>query len=106
CVVAVEDIKEWVLIANGGAELRVKQGGNIAINGEQYGGLIKVQELRTELTKVNTFLTTLRSAIQSAPVAPGDGGAAFKSALISALSALQVPTYTNIESSKTKHGGV
>jgi phage gp45-like len=106
CVVAVEDIKEWIVKANGGAELRLKPGGAISINGDQYGGLVKVQELRTDLTKVNTFLTTLREAIQSAPVAPGDGGAAFKAALMSAIAALQVPTYTNIESTKTKHGGV
>jgi hypothetical protein len=36
--------------------------------------------------RVSQALTTLYNAISSAPVAPGDGGATFKAALVSALS--------------------
>lgn len=105
-LISAEDVKEYVIKVAGGAEIRVGQNGITSINGEQYGGLVVAQELRTELAKVNTYLTTLRSAIQAAPVSPGDGGAAFKASLASALSSMQIPTYTNIESTKTKHGSL
>lgn len=105
-VLAVEDIKEHIIRCDGDAEVRVKPNGMVTLNGEQYGGLVKVQELRSELAKVNLFLTTLRTAIQSAPVVANDGGASFKAAVAAAIASLQLPNYNGIESNKTKHGGV
>lgn len=105
-VVQVEDVKEYVVKVRGGAELRVLPNGAVSINGEAYGGLVKVQELRTELGKVNTYLEALRTAIQTCIISPGDGGAALKTAMAGAISGTQLPTYTNIESTKTKHGGL
>lgn len=103
-VIAVEDIEEHIVKVNGNAELRVKPNGNITINGDQYGGLVKVQELRTELDKVTSFLNTLRNAINSAGAGPD--AAPFKAALSAALGPLPLPSYTNIESDKTKHGSL
>lgn len=105
-VVQVEDIKEHLVRVNGGAELRIKPNGVVIVNGEQFGGLVKVQELRSELSKVNAFLATLRQAISAAPITPGDGGAAFKIAVNAAIASQQLPTYTDIENTKVKHGGV
>lgn len=105
-VVSAEDVKEHVVRVNGGAEIRVKPNGTITLNGDQFGGLVKVQELRSELAKVNAFLATLRSAINAAPVVSGDGGAAFKGALSAAIGGLQLPSYNGIENTKVKHAGV
>jgi hypothetical protein len=105
-VTDVETIESWVLHLDGGATIEAKPNGAVAINGDQYGGLVKVEELRQELAKVNTFLTTLRQAIASAPVVGGDGGASMKAYIASQLGGLQIPTYNTIESTRTKHGGV
>jgi hypothetical protein len=102
----VETIDRWVLKLDTGAELVASQGGEVAINGDQYGGLVKVNELRTELQKVNTFLTALRTAISSAIPVPNDGGAALKIAITNAIAGQQLPTYSGIESTRTKHGGL
>lgn len=105
-VVHVERIERWFLQLPGKASIEALPSGEVHLNGQSFGGIIKVQELRAELAKVNTFLLTLRSTITGAVPVAGDGGAAIKTALASALQSLQLPTYTNIESPKTKHGGV
>lgn len=105
-VLHVERIERWFLNLPGKASIEARPNGNVLINGESYGGLVKVQELRSELQKVNTFLITLRTAITAAVPAPGDGGAAIKAAVASAIQTLQLPTYTSIESQRTKHGGL
>jgi hypothetical protein len=105
-VTDVETIDRFVLHVHGGATVEVGPNGALALNGEQYGGLVKVQELRQELAKVTTFLSTIRTAIAAAPVTPGDGGGAFKASVSGMLGGLQLPTYTTIESTRTKHGGV
>lgn len=101
-LVSCEEVDRVLVKLAGGATVEVKNDGTLELNGAQYGGLVKVQELRQELAKVNTFLTTLRSAINSAP--GGGDVAPFKGALTAALASLQIPTYNTIESQTTKHG--
>lgn len=105
-VLGVETPEKLIAIADGDASVELLPGGIVKVNGDSYGGLVKVQELRSELQKVTTFLTTIRQAIAAAPVAPNDGGASFKASVSTALSSLQLPTYQQIESTKVKHGGV
>lgn len=105
-VLDVETIERHIILIDGDGKMELLPGGQVHLNGDQYGGLVKADELRNELQKVTTFLTTLRQAIAAAPVSPGDGGSAFKSSLTGAISALQLPTYAQIESTSTKHGGL
>jgi len=78
----------------------------ITLNGDSFGGLVKINELVTELLKVKIFLQTLQAAIQSSPVVPTDGGAAFKAGLVAATSGLQIPDFVseNLSNPKIKHG--
>lgn len=103
-VVQVQDIERWVVRVNGNARVEVLPNGMVELNGAQYGGLVRVNELRVELQKVTTWLSAIRQAIAAAPVAPGDGGAAFKAAVSAVLGPLPLPDYNNIESQRTKHG--
>lgn len=104
-VLQVQDIARWVVRVHGGARVEVLPNGMVELNGAQYGGLVRVNELRLELQKVTTWLSAIRQAIAAAPVSPGDGGAAFKASVSLSLSSLQLPDYSGIESQKVKHGG-
>lgn len=100
-----EQIDHLLVKMEGGAVLELRAGGVVAINGDGYGGLVKVQELRQELNKVNAFLNGLRQALSTSATLPEDGGATYKAQIAAAISGLQLPTYNTIESQKTKHGG-
>ena len=71
--------------------------------GGTHGGLIKVQELVSQLEKVNQFLLTIKNGFTNAPVAPNDGGPAFKNFMKSALESAETGDYSNIENPKVKH---
>lgn len=104
-VTDVERIERWVLHLPGGATIEAGPTGVVAMNGEQFGGLVKVQELRADLAKVNAFLAALRTSFNSVIPSPGDGGGAIKAAVVSALNAVELPNYQTIESQMTRHGG-
>lgn len=67
----------------------------ITINGGQLGGLVKVNELVNQLTKVNTILQNIKTAFTTWIVAPSDGGAALK-ALSTSFTALPTADLTNL----------
>lgn len=79
----------------------------IKINGDDLGGLIKIEELKKELQKNNIILEILLKICTSSPIPePGNGSpSAFQSALMSALSGKQVGNFNNIENDKVLHGG-
>lgn len=79
----------------------------IKINGDDLGGLIKIEELKKELQKNNIILEILLKICNSSPIPePGNGSpSAFQSALMSALSGKQVGNFNNIENDKVLHGG-
>lgn len=103
-VLQVQDIERWVVRVNGGGRVEVLPNGMVELNGAQYGGLVRVNELRLELQKVTTWLSSIRQAIAAAPVSGGDGGATFKAAVSAVLGPLPLPEYGNIESQRVKHG--
>jgi hypothetical protein len=93
CATLEDDESEAVIIKFSEVEKVVMNGG---LNGE----VINWSVLQTELNKLKARQTTLETAIDSAPVAPGDGGASFKAALITALNA---NTINPNKDSKFKH---
>lgn len=75
----------------------------ITLNHGQNGGLVNWPLLQTELTKITTYLQTLTTALQAAVPAPTDGGAAIKTALLTALSSLPTANFSQIENKKVTH---
>lgn len=51
------------------------------INGDVFGGLVKVEELVTELNSLKQDLNTLKSAVSAWIPVPNDGGAALKASV-------------------------
>ena len=75
----------------------------IVMNGGSLGGLIKIEELKTQLDKITDRIDAVITAIKTAAVTPGDGGAAYKLAMTTQLSALSKEDFKDIEDSKIKH---
>lgn len=78
---------------------------NVYINGNGYGGLVKVVDLVTHLNTSENKINALISAITAWTPVAGDGGAALKAALTSWLASSITPTtQSDIESTKVRHG--
>jgi hypothetical protein len=75
----------------------------IVMNGGSFGGLIKIEELKTQLDKVTDRIDAVINAIKTGTVTPGDGGAAYKLSMTTQLSALSKEDFGKIEDTKIKH---
>lgn len=77
----------------------------IKINGDDLGGLIKINELKKELEKNNQILQTILS-VCSIPVNETGNGApsSFQQALNIALKGKTIADFSNIENDKVLHG--
>ena len=54
---------------------------SVSLRGDEYGGLIKIEELKKELEIVTDRLDTLYDALKNGLTVPNDGGAAYKSSV-------------------------
>ncbi len=69
------------------------------------GGLLKWEELQSQLDRVTQILQTLQQSLQTPVNEPGNGSpSAFQAALLTALGTLQLPDYSQVESDKVLHG--
>jgi hypothetical protein len=83
--------------------IKCSDGGVIELNGNG-SSMVKGETLQTEVNKLKAAVELIKSAISGAAVVPGDGGAAFKTNLISALAAMNSGDFTQILNNKVKHG--
>lgn len=103
-LVNCEQVDRVLVKMTGGATVEVKNNGTLELNGPQYGGLVKVQDLRQDLAKVNAILQAMQQVFTNWMPANGDSGVAALKAASNAFTGLQRPTYNTIESQKTQHG--
>jgi hypothetical protein len=95
---------EKILLKTESTQIAMNKNG-IVFNEGNFGGMIKIQELKSELDKINQILQAILSVISGAPVTePGNGNpSALQQALNSVLAGKLLPTYANIENNKVKH---
>ncbi|MFK5855372.1 MAG: hypothetical protein QM503_04510 [Bacteroidota bacterium] len=78
---------------------------SVWIRGDQYGGLIKIEELTTQLAKntarIDFILETLKTTITSVTLHPNPSWGGIITPLIETL---QKEDYSNIENTEVKHG--
>lgn len=87
--------------------LITEQGGIVELQGDDFGGLVKVAELTEKLNNMENDINTLKQAFNSWIVVPNDGGAALKVSASSWAGEALTPTEQNeIENTKVKHGGI
>lgn len=76
----------------------------VVVNGGNFGGMCKTQELKTQLDKLTARLDGVMSALQNSPTLAQDGGATYKAAIVGALNLLtDKESFANIENDKVKH---
>ena len=93
------------IYANGGSLVVCRQDGTVELNGKQNGGVIMAAELKKQLAVLTARTDAVYNALQNSPTAAQDGGAAYKAAIVTALSAVtQKEDFSNIESDKAFHG--
>lgn len=112
-VLPVEDMEnapeledgDVALYSEGGACVICRADGTTEVNGTQNGGVVIGSELKKQLSAMTARVDAIYNALQKSPTTAQDGGAAYKSAIVTALSAVtQKEDFSNIESDKVKHG--
>lgn len=87
-------------------DCKIKTKGKTEINGSDYGGLIKIEELKMQLQKNTAILNGLLGVLKAPVTEPGNGSpSVFQAALLSAIGTMQTGDFSNIENKKVVHGG-
>ena len=78
---------------------------SIKIRGDQFGGLVKIEDLVEKLNTIESDLNTLKQAFTSWVVSPNDGGAALKATTATwAGQTITETTVGDIENENVTHG--
>ena len=87
-------------------DCKIKTKGKTEINGSDYGGLIKIEELKAQLQKNTAILNGLLGVLKVPAAEPGNGSpSVFQAALLGAIGTMQTGDFSNIENKKVVHGG-
>jgi phage gp45-like len=93
------------LYTQSGGWVICREDGSVELYGKDFGGLVKVQELRTQLDKLTARVDGIMNALKNAPTTAQDGGSAFKAGIILALNSLSdKEDFSQIDSDKVFHG--
>ena len=112
-VLPIEDFEDAPNLENGdvavytsgGSFVICRKDGTVEVNGTQNGGVVKASELKNQLSVLTARVDALYNVLKNAPTAAQDGGASFKSGIMSFLSAItQKEDFSKIESDKVLHG--
>lgn len=78
---------------------------SVEIRGGDLGGLIKIEDLKSELAKLTARVDDIISAINGGVPVAADGGAALQTSIKAALALIiNKENFTNMENEKVKHG--
>ena len=96
------EIEEYLITDEKGFKLHLKEG-KLTINGDEFGGIVKAPELKTQVDKNTEAIKALQQIFNSWTPVPEDGGAALKS-LVSTFTSKPTADLSNIENETIKHG--
>jgi hypothetical protein len=101
--VRIEDGDDWMLIAAGEYSKVLTVCENVVYNGGQKGGLVNWPDAKTQLDKSNQVIGIIMQTLLTWVPSPGDGGAALKTAMTTALAGKSIGTFVNLEDTRVKH---
>jgi len=105
--VSPPELKEGdaALYTQGGGWIIARENGKVELFGTDEGGVVKAKELETQLNKLTARVDGIINALKTAPITPTDGGASFKTGIISVLETLvNKEDFSKLESEKVLHG--
>lgn len=95
--------KEKILVKNG--KMTIRTDSTLELDGNDNGGVVIAPELKKQLGFLTQRVDTIINALQNAPTAAMDGGAAYKTGIVAALATIvNKENFSNIESDKVRHG--
>ncbi|MCL2233098.1 MAG: hypothetical protein FWB99_08485, partial [Treponema sp.] len=93
------------LYTGAGGWVICRDSGEVELFGKDWGGVIKVDELRTQLARLTARVDGIMDALRNSPTAPNDGGSSFKAGIVAALNAIvDRENFSAIASDKVFHG--
>ena len=96
---------EVAIYSEYGNAVVLRKNGALELNGTDFGGLVKWQELQSQLDKVTQILQALQQSLQTPVNEAGNGApSVFQAALLAALGSLQLPDYSQVENDVVLHG--
>ena len=88
-----------------GGRVICREDGTVELYGKDLGGIIKVDELKNQLAKLTARVDGIMNALKNSSTGANDGGAAYKAAIVAALSALtDKENFSSIASDRVFHG--
>ena len=82
-----------------------REDGTVELFGKNLGGIIKVDELKSQLAKLTARVDGIINALKNSPTTMNDGAAAYKAAIVTALNLLvNKEDFSSIASDKVFHG--
>lgn len=101
-MISCEEIEELELTDKTGFKVSLNNG-LLAVNGDEYGGIVNAKELKTQLDKNTLILEKIQTVFNSWVAVPNDGGASLKT-LASQFVSLERSDLSGIENATIKHG--
>ncbi len=101
-LIDAENVEEYLIEDESGFKVVLNANG-MTLNGNQFGGIVKADELKTQVDKNTAIIQAIQQALQSWTPVPEDGGAALK-ALTGAIPSMQRANLGSIKNDKIKHG--
>jgi len=96
---------DTALYTGKGGWIIVREKGTVELFGTDAGGVVKAEELKTQLDKLSARVDGIIDALNNSPTAVQDGGAAYKGGITAMLATLaDKEDFSNIESEKVLHG--
>jgi len=77
---------------------------SIQLNGGEFGGLIKIEELKIQLEKTNDLVNAIADSLKNWTPTPGDGGAALKVFATTQIGVKTTGNFDDIENESITHG--
>lgn len=98
-----DEAKAKIIVENG--KMTITTDDTLELDGNNNGGLIIAPELAKQLGFLTQRVDTIINALQNAPTAAQDGGAAYKAGISAVLATIaNKEDFSGIESDKVKHG--
>jgi len=99
-------IKRVSIKVSSGGSMAIEADGTVKLNGDSFSGLVKSDELKSQLDKTNAVVNAIVEALTSWVVAPSDGGAALKVFATALLAGKVTGDYSDIKNEAVQHGSI